>query len=379
MMQTIDGGDAAPQPSGKPQLTIEPAAPRKNTTDALVESALDFLSEESKAPANDNAKKPRTDPGEEEAPEAGEDEDNPFDDEPVEGDVDEEPEDGEDQEEAHGRGSREDPYTVKDLPKDKFIEVKVDGEKRVVSLDELANGYIAQSTFSARINKTKALADQAEIAVKQAGEFRDRLRTEFQQFVGDPNELYNFFLATEEREQVLEKVAQRYAALLRRFRDNPDERITWARERDRKRLQAEREHFEAQRRAEIEAKQRHEADQRAIAIFKPGWEEGLKRAGFPKPTQELYHEVMLRVDQRARQGLPIESDHIAEFTERACKLLDLRPATSKRPAPAPRKPASEAKPAARRSRGVDWGSMSSAERRKNPDFWIKDLRPRDYR
>jgi hypothetical protein len=48
-------------------------------------------------------------------------------------------------------GSEDNPYTVKTLPADKFVKLKVDGEETVVPMKELADGYIRQQTFNKRL------------------------------------------------------------------------------------------------------------------------------------------------------------------------------------------------------------------------------------
>jgi hypothetical protein len=355
------------------------SAPAKSGTDALIDSALDFLSGE--GPANDTAEKtrskpktPERQPAERDEPEEGE--------EPIGGeDAPETETEGEGDEEGtgeeHERGSKEEPFSVKDLPKNKFIELKVDGEKTVVSLSELADGYIRERTFSARINRTKALADEAQAMVQQATELPKRLRSEFQSFIGDPEQIYDFFLGTEEREQTFARAAERYALLLRRFRENPHERLAFQRQRDTERLTKEREAWESQKRAVESERQRKESFQRTLSIFKPGWETGLRKAGFPTPTKALYNEVMVRCRQLADSGGQVTSDDVAMFTERAAKLLELPRASDKRPKPPPQSAAPKPKGADKRVRA--WDTMPAHERKKNPDYFLQSLRPKDFR
>jgi hypothetical protein len=352
-------------------------------TDALIDSALDFLSTEK--PSNDNAQVER-EPGKKKPAEPRRPDENEPDgdaEQEVPGEDDagaEDPEDRGDGEEAdeseHGtKGSKEDPYAVKDLPKDKFISLKVDGEKTVVSLAELADGYIRERTFSTRINKTKQMADQAQELAQKAVEYPKRLREEFQSFVTDPDQIYEFFLGSEEREQTFARAAERYAHLLRRFRERPEERLAFQRQRDQERLAKERETWEAQKREEQTARQRAEANERALKIFKPGWDEGLRRAGFPQPTKELYDEVMIRCNQLVARGGTVEPDDVAKFVERAAKLLELPKAGDKKPkAPPPAAPKER-----RQARDQKWGEVPRKERAKSVDYWISGLSARDFR
>src|SRR5687768_9511175 len=53
-----------------------------------------------------------------------------------------EPEEADDDYLPEGKGTKENPLTVKDLPQDRFVEVKVDGKKEVVDLRDAVNGYV---------------------------------------------------------------------------------------------------------------------------------------------------------------------------------------------------------------------------------------------
>lgn len=349
----------------------------KSTTDQMIDDALGFLAETDpqKPPTKKPpAKKPQEEPQPELEPEP--DEEAPL--EPAE------PQPGEDEpepdEEASTQGSRDEPFTIKDLPEDKYIEVKVDGEKVVVSLKEALSGYIREKTFSARINKTKMLTDQAQAYIGKAKQLQERVKTEFQSFVRDPDQIFEFFIASEDREQVLEAVAQRYALMLRRFREAPHEKLAYQRQRDVRRLEWERQQFEAQKQREVQQKEQAELQQRAQSIFRPGWEDGLRRAGFPQPTKELWEEVLVRVKQRADSGHQITSEDVSEFVVRAVKLLELPP-KGKRPAPAP-KPAQlprATRPDNTNGRGRDWSAMPAHERRRDPDYFLRNLKTRDFR
>lgn len=377
---TIGSFQADPQVNGTPTN----GAAAKSTSDALIDSALDFLSTEE--PANDNAGKPKKEPpAKPQRPDKREPDDDEGEEvvpehEPGDEGTEDEGEDGAAEEpEEHPRGSEENPFTVKDLPKDKLIELKVDGEKIKIPLSELADGYIRERTFSARINRTKALADEAERLTQRATQDRLRLKEEFQSFIHDPEQIYDFFLASEEREKVFVAAAERYAMLLRKFREDPDARLRFQRQRDQVRLQKEREHWEAEKEAERQEKARKEAHDSAVRIFKPGWEEGLRRAGFPKATRELYDEVMVRVNQRAAQGHTITSDDVATFTERAAKLLEL-PKGNEKPKPAPVSQKPTTKSVAGKKNGVrQWDSVPAHQRRRDPEYFLRNLRTKDFR
>jgi hypothetical protein len=349
--------------------------------DSFVDSALEALGDLA-GPDNNNGRapaKPRTEPQRPDGEDADAEVEEPLGTDAEDEDDEHGEQDADGDAETHDpRGSKEEPFSVKDLPADKFIELKVDGEKTVVSLSELAAGYIREQTFSQRINRTKALADEAQAHLTRAKETQTSVREALREFVNDPDQLYDYFLATEDREKVLEAVAQRYAGQLRRFRENPQERLYFQRERDQARLQAEREHFEREKQQELQARQQQEQQERAFKVFKPGWEAGLKKAGFPTPTPELWEEVQVRCNQRHRAGHPVTSDDVAEFVHRAAKLLELPPRSAKKPKPAPAAPLKD-REAQRRRKDNPWADAPQSKRTKDPDYFLRNLRGRDFR
>jgi ribosomal protein L17 len=360
------------------------------SSDPFVDSAMDALTDLGKQPANDNAEPPRArrrapdeqrpepeGPGAEEGDE-GEEEPVPGGEPPEEDEGEAAQEtDGEDEEAHDTRGSKEEPFTVKDLPADKFIELKVDGEKKVVSLAELASGYIGQQTINQRLNQTKKLTDEAQALAAKAKEERTTVKRALSEFLKDPDQLFEYFNDTADREKILEAVAVKYAEQVTRFRKNPEERLRFERARDEARLAWERQQWEQQVQAEAHAKQQAEMQQRAESIFRPGWEQGLKRAGFPQPTKELYEEVLVRCNQRAASGAEVTTDDVAEFTYRACKLLELKPKGAQKPRPAPAPAPREAAP--RRNGKDPWKDKPARERVKDNDYFLKNLRSRDFR
>lgn len=357
-------------------LSSSNGAARPGSTESFVDAALDALTDA--GPANDNApEKVRRKP---KAPEADEPDESgeqmPVGEPDDEGEEEEQPEaeaEGAEEDEHDSRGSKDDPFTVKDLPKDRYIEIKVDGEKAVVSFDELASGYIREQTFTKRVNKTKLLADEAEAMIGRARATQQQVRDELRSFLYDPEQLYDFFLASEDREQIFETAARKYAELRRLHREQPETRLAFQRRRDQERLQAEREHWEAQKRAEIQERTQKEQTERARAIFQPGWEQGLKKAGFPEATQALWDEVILRCNQKHGRGEPVTTDDVADFVVRAAKVLELPPrGGKKRPVPAP--VVARRDPAVRKQAKDPWAGKTLAEKKRDPDWFLRDVK-----
>lgn len=359
-------------------LTVTPAQPAPNVMDKLV-SAFDEPAdapEEAVEPAPGSpqprqapAKKPR-----EEVPEEDEgdvpDAAAAFDGDEGEGD------EGEHEPEST-RGTQEDPYSVKELPDDRYIEIKVDGEKKAVSLREMAEGYTRTEAFNKRVNQTQLLTKQAQEVIAQASAFPQKFQQQFREFTQDPQQIYEFFLATPEREKVFVEAATALARHARQVREDPEYRVRYQRERDEARLRQKEEAFEAQRKAEMQAKQAEHNRQQWNNIFNPGWTEGLKKAGFPKLDKQthakLFEEVKFRCIQRAQSGGSVTSEDVADFTARAARSMDLPTAKNARPAPAPVTKKSAEKPANRR----DWSKASSAEKKRSPEFFLSGVKTRD--
>ncbi len=388
MQMTIDN-DLAPGPSndnggGKP-------SPR--STDSFVDAALDAMAAEEEPQQKRPRKEVRRDAEADEARDEGEGEQDGVADavDGEEGGEEEAEAPAEGAEEEHDtRGSKQEPFSVKDLPADKYIEVKVDGEKLVIPLSELPAGYIRQETFSRWANKTKLLADEAQGMVTKAKETESKVRDAVRELLGDPEGLFEYYLGTEDREKVLEAVARRYAELRRLHRERPEERLAFQRRRDEQRLAAEREHWEAQKRSEQEERQRQETLAQMRSTFQPGWEAGLRRAGFPEVTgkdgkftpagQALWDEVVVRCNQKQARGDRITSSDIEDFVVRAAKVLEM-PARGgkKRPAPAPAAPPRATGAGAGKRQKDPWSELPQHKRVKSPDYFLQNLRSRDFR
>ncbi len=378
-MQNVAEPAEAPAEPSKPRLERASDQPRRaGSTESLVDAALEALADPVEPAVDEKqpqrAKRDREEPEQPEADEpaleggeAGDDGDD------AEGEQDPE------HAEQDTRGSQEDPFTVKDLPDDKFIEVKVDGQKTIVPLSELASGYIRQQTFSKHLNESKQLTERAQAMVQAAQAFPEKLREQFRAWTQDPTEVLAFFLDSDDREEVLAKVAEHYARMRIAHRERPELRLQFQRERDLRKISAERERLEQQKQAEMQARQAEESRQKALSIWTPGWNEGLRRAGFPTPTPALQEEVMLRCQQRVQSGRLVTSDDIAEFVVRACKLLELpRQGDKHKPKPAPQPVRREARPANTNGR-KDWDKVPRHQRVKSADFFLSGLKPRDFR
>jgi hypothetical protein len=242
----------------------------------------------------------------------------------------EEPED----EELDTRGTKDDPISVKDLPEDKFIKLKIDGKEEIVSLRELADGHIREQTFRAKMKEVKDLPAKID-ALKQ--EFGDRLtgtKSKVNALLGDAKMLFQFYGQDPEMEAVGVEFAKLVANQLKADKENPLGKQQRTLQRQQEKLRQEREDHERTTREREQHRQTSEAVQRRAEALKPAWEGALREAGFPAPTQELYDLVNANVATATkRTGKPISPEEFKAIAVRAIKFLDLKPG-GKKPAPA---------------------------------------------
>lgn len=238
------------------------------------------------------------------------------------------------EEEPDTRGTREDPISVKDLPEDKFIKIKVDGREEIVSLRELADGHIREQTFRAKMKEVKDLPAKID-ALKD--EFTNRLtgtKSKVNTLLSDPKLLFQFFGQDPEMESVGMEFARLMAVQAKADKENPIGKQQRMLERQRTKLEAERAEHERTTREREQHRQTSEAVQRRAEALKPAWEGALREAGFPAPTQELYDLVNANVATATkRTGKPISPEDFKAIAVRAIKFLDLKPG-GKKPAPA---------------------------------------------
>lgn len=307
-----------------------------------------------------------------------EDESDPED----EGDYDggEAPEDADVDDSAHEAkptiGTREKPYPAKDLPTDRFVQLKIDGEEVVVDFAECARGYIGWAATTKRLNAAKDLTAKAEQVITEANEFRQGISQQLNELFDKPEKLYEYLL--ERDEGILEQVGRLYATRLTKFREKPELLLQDRQLRQEAKLRAEREQFAEEQRQAQEQRQRQEVMAERARIFQPGWADGLKRAGFPELTKQsqddLYQEVILRCNQRHQAGLQVTSKDVSDFVTRACKLLELKPKGQASAPPVVRRPPPRAPAAPARSNGN--GKSFS---KNDPDSFLKGLNVREFR
>lgn len=278
-----------------------------------------------------------------------------------------------------GKGGKDAPLSLKELPEELFVELSVNGEKVTVDLKEAARGYMRRQAFDQQTSKVKqGLTDAHEIAEKavsaqeQMKQRLDATRAGFSDFIRDPKRVLAalfenvqdkrriFDALIEDHEDDFEGLAVSYVDLIQRENGLQKDgyqsaRQRRARDREQRRYQRqqddlarreqqiveskrawEAEQAERKRRAEAE-QQETAAAQAAFNRLKPGIDAGLLALGLKDMTPELSEElkVRLKVTSELKKGAPLTAEDVKQAILRAAKAIDLKPATPGKPAPAP--------------------------------------------
>lgn len=294
---------------------------------------------------------------------------------PEPGDETEPPDDAAIQSDEDGTKAR--PYKRDDLPEDRFIELKVDGERVVVPVRELADSYAGQKAIAARLAK---LGEERTVMTSQVEEARTiakGIRDDTVALFKDPDRLYRI-LSSEEHEGILQELSKRRWEDLSRWRDDPTQRALFLRQRDQEKLQQQQSAYqEQQQRLQQEQQQRAMAEH-TQRVMQPGYDEGLRKAGYPnvehpefKPlAQTLLHNIMAA----AGRQLATQED-VTSAVLRACQILKLPPGAN---APPPKRPVIAPKAQADQPRRKDgkWDAMPKQRRANDADYLMRDMRLR---
>ncbi len=351
------------------------------------------------------------------------------DDEPLATEEDEKPSEAEEEQEPpeepeskawsvpEGKGTKDAPLSLKDLPEELFVELPVNGEKQVVDLKEAGKGYMRRQAFDQQVSKVKqGLADAHDIAEKAVSaqertkQHLDQTRQGFEAFIKDPKRVLAALFdqvpdkrriveaLVEDHEDAYEELSVAYAEFRNRenaLRENGYQqgRQNRAREREQRRYQREQAALDAERRQIAEDRQRWEqeqaektrtaqeterqkaAAQAAFVALKPGLDAGLLALGLTELSDEMRHEVQVRLGVTKRiKGTALTSDDVKQAVIRAGKVLGIEPGAAKRPAPV-RTGATPSKSAPRRTdtspkTGRDFDSMPANRRVRDLEWYL---------
>jgi hypothetical protein len=318
-----------------------------------------------------------TDPDDEEQQEAAELDDTRDDEEEVETSSEEQEE-----EEAPllppGKGTRENPLTLKDLPKDKFIKVKIDGVTSCVNLVEALEGtYMRPEYFHRQSHFVKKELEKGQQIATQAVQRLEALQGDFDAWIRDPEMVLSSFLDNEEFEQSLYKVLNGYLEILKVEKADPEKGLRRRRARDQKRIDARQRELDERDQRDQRTRTERAKQEQLQAAWKPGKDAGMEAAGFPELTPQLQDEIELRLTRRLRKNGQLTAKDWEEVIPEAAKSIDAKPITARerRPAPPPRSETREARPAAR-SNGSStrdkFAALPFNQRMKDHKFFFRD-------
>ena len=273
---------------------------------------------------------------------------------------------------APDKGLKDAPYSITDLPEDRFIEIKVDGEREVVSLRELASGHIRRRAFNKFTNQATSAVEEARGYAEAAIRERQNVRQSLNTFLTDPKKMLDFML--ENQPEVAEAFARGYAEVWDGWQKNPDafRRHEW--ERQQRKLNAERQKIQQER----DRHDREMADNRAAAAelerLKPTMQRTMRELGFPKVTPKFRETVNILCEAARRSnGGKLDAEDLRDALHQAHRLHPAeKPVQERRPAPAPvAPPRPAAQPRKTNGQYADWSKVPYNKRMSNPDFFLR--------
>lgn len=266
------------------------------------------------------------------------------------------------------RGTEDKPYSINDLPADKFVKVKIDGQERTIPLREAADGYIRKQTMDAHVGKAQQLVADAQRIGKAAVERHKQTVANVNQLLGNAEHLFNYISQDVDLMTALgKKMGDRFLewekdpGSLQRYREDLQQRA----------IQAERERLDRERSEWEQSRTQKEAAERNNALWMPVWREALKEAGFPKVTPELrnYVTALVQVTQNQNGG-KLTAEQFKACVKQAAKLAGSETVADRQPEPS-------AAPAARAPRPngsngkTKWDGMPHAVKMRDPNYLLR--------
>jgi hypothetical protein len=265
-----------------------------------------------------------------------------------------------------GKGTKEKPYGVKDLPADRFIELKIDGKKEIVSMAELAQGHIRQETFNRTYNEAKRVMSEATALGEQAKQSVATMRENLHNLFEQPDQLYEFL--TEHAAPALDKVARLYARDLDSYEKNPQLKYQAEHTRAQRKLAAEREELQTRQQADQAERQSQASVEAAKRAFAAPFQAGLKAIGVLDPSKlsaEFRETVQVIIQAKKQANGVLTGEDVTAAVVRANQIHPVKETVdAAKPAPAA-KPAAKPKPnGAPKPNGLKHGA----------DFFLKGTR-----
>lgn len=269
------------------------------------------------------------------------------------------------------RGTEDKPYTVNDLPADRFLKLKVDGQETTLPLREVADGYIRKQTMDVNISRAKQVMQDAERIAKGHIEERTKLRGDLDAFLGDEQRVFKHLLDRDP--DMLLRLGALIGTQYGEWTKDPGARQRHDFERQQRQLQAERQRVEQERQTWERERTSRAAAEEARRTWEGPFKEAMREAGFPKITPEFQDTVKALMSQAQKRGQgKVDVATFKAIVLRAAKLVNAETVDQRQPpgqpAPAPREPAQRA------PRSEKWEGMSHAEKFRDPDFILRKRR-----
>lgn len=270
-----------------------------------------------------------------------------------------------------GRGQKDVPFKLTDLPEDRYIEIKIDGEKEVVSLRELASGHIRRRAFNKFTNTAQAAIEEARGYAERAVNERQSIRQSLQNFLSDPVKMLDFML--ENQPEVAEQFARGYAQIWDSWQKNPDARRRFEWDRQQRKLQSERQKLEQERQQHDKTMSSNRAAQAELERLKPVMQRAMRELGFPKITPKFRETVNILCEAARRtNGGKLDPEDLRDALHQAHRLHPAEQSVQdRRPAPATSAPPRPNGNVQRRTNGKDWSSVPYNRRMADPDFFLR--------
>jgi hypothetical protein len=243
-------------------------------------------------------------------------------------------------------GSKEKPFSVKTLP-EAYVTIKVDGKEETVSVREMTDGYMREKAFHKKVSETADLAKTAKAAADRFQSETKALQDSFRQLLQDPDDLYDF-LETH-ADETMDKLARKRLQLLIEEQKNPQ--LKWQRQAEKLKRTTEaqnkklREELDTHKRTQQEERDH----QRYLSAFKPGYDAGMKKAGYPKVTEDFKLTFNGLVSAVRASGREVTAQDIEQAIVRAARATAAETVETRKPAPAPAPAPGAKKPAAKQA------------------------------
>lgn len=372
--EALAKGEAKPAKRTGPPTKSERRSAEREVDDLLSDGSVGFPKgdrpddePEEDAPLPRKRAKPQEDAEpEQETRDAPEEEEGADDEEPLE------PEEG----------TKKKPYKREDMPEDRFVEVKANGEKHVVSLRELTDSWSGQKAIQQQLNKIGEERSRMERHVTEAKEEVKKNGAYFEDLISTPQKLYDLLTSNDKLEAVLQDIFTRRWNDLDGWQKNPAARAKFLYDRGQRHIQRQHQQLQAEQQRVQREQEAARQEQHRMRVLKPGWDEGLRRAkltGMKQLPPELVQTAQLKLNQRAEQlgNEPVTSEDVAEALVFAARFHNIRPENA--PPPPTRKPIIPPRNQQQRRTPANekqWEGMTRARKSMDPDWLMRGTRVR---